>query len=175
MSSLGARMPIELFTDTLYITGEISTRNIHIRDELNDTRRSLLVFSEMEAATLGDMRAPRISSDDACIKKDEILLAIPRKVKGSTSALTQRSIQARLGKNEHRLLLDIPPFRVKGNFYFVGTFRVEDTWWRDTAPFVALTNAQISYLPNPGISFAVDEVAVSAQKVRLLCAEFKEE
>jgi hypothetical protein len=173
MSTLGQRLPIELFTSMSRITGTVVSRHIHVRDELNDSRLSLLIFGEMELATLGDLRAPRLVSADACLRKDEVLLAVPYKVKGTTSVLTQRSIQSRLGRNEVRLLLDTGPFRVAGNFYYVGSFQIEDSLWRDSGHFAALTNAEITYLPDSAISFACDELAFNTARVDMVCADFE--
>ena len=173
MSPLGKRMEVELFTTVSRVTGEITTHHIHVRDELNDTRVSILVFQKIEVAVLNDLPSPRISSRDAWLEKDEILLAVPYHIKGTTSMLTQRAIQSRLGKGEHRILLDLPPFRVEGNFYFAGNLRVEDALRRDRIPFGALTNAKVTFLPDPAVSFFVDEVAFNCDRVKMLCADYK--
>ena len=173
MSPLGKRMEVELFTTMSRVVGAITTHHIHIRDELNDTRVSILVFQEMECATLSDLQATRIASRDAWLEKDEILLAVPYHIKGTTSMLTQRAIQSRLGKGEHRILLDLPPFRVEGNFYFAGKLRIEDALRRDRSPFGSLTNAEVTYLPDPAVSFVVDEVAFNCDRVKMLCADLK--
>jgi hypothetical protein len=87
--------------------------------------------------------------------------------------LTQRTIQSRLGKNEYRILVDMPPFRVEGNLYFVGKLRIEDVLRRDRAPFGSLSNAQVTYLPDPAISFLADEVAFNCDRVKMLCTDYK--
>jgi hypothetical protein len=144
-----------------------------VRDELNDARVSVLLFHEMEVASLHDLDAPRVHSGEAWVDKDQILLAVPVKVKGTTSMLTQRALQSRLGKNEHRILIDIPPFRVQGNFYFVGNLRIEDALRRDQAPFGSLNYAEMTYLPDPSVSFAVDEIVFNTARVQMLCTEFE--
>ena len=103
MSPLGKRMEVELFSPVSRITGEITTHHIHVRDELNDSRLSILVFQKIEVADLNDLQAPRITSRDAWLEKDDILLAVPYHIRGTTSMLTQRAIQSRLGKGEHLL------------------------------------------------------------------------
>ena len=173
MSPLGKRMGVELFTTTSRITGEITTTHIHVRDELNDTRVSILVFRKMEVAALHDLKAARLESTDAWLEKDELLLAVPYHVKGTTSMLTQRTIQSRLGKNEHRILIDLPPFRVEGNLYFVGKLRIEDVLRRDLVPFGSLSNAQVTYLPDPAVSFVADEIAFNCDLVKMLCTDYK--
>jgi hypothetical protein len=78
-----------------------------------------------------------------------------------------------LGKNEHRILIEVPPFRLQGNFYFVGKLRVEDALRRDQAPFGLLSYAEMTYLPDPSISFAVDEIVFNCSRVKMLCTEFE--
>ena len=172
MSPLGKRMGVELFTTVSRIAGEITTHHIHVRDELNDTRVSILVFRKMEVAALHDLRAARLESTDAWLEKDEVLLAVPSHVKGTTSMLTQRTIQSRLGKNEHRILVDLPPFRIEGNLYFVGKLRVEDVLRRDRATFGSLSSAQVTYLPDPAVSFVADEIAFNCDRVKMLCIDY---
>ena len=77
MSALGKRMPVEVFTTTWRVTGTINTHHIHVRDELNDTRRSVLVFREIQVAELNDMRAPRVMGNESWIDKSTILFAVP--------------------------------------------------------------------------------------------------
>ncbi len=173
MSPLGKRMAVELFTPLSRITGEITTHHIHVRDELNDTRVSILVFREAQIADLNALRAPRVKSGEAWLEKSDILLAVPSRIKGTTSMLTQRALQSRMGKNEHRLLLEVPPFRVEGNYYFAGPLHVEDALRRDRVPFGALSNVQVTYLPNPSVSFVADEVAFNVEQVKMLCTEFE--
>lgn len=173
MSPLGKRMSVELFTGMSRITGQIITHHIHVRDELNDGRVSILVFREMEVTDLHDLRAPRLSSSEAWIEKSEILLGVPYRIKGTTSMLTERALQSRLGKDEHRLLLDIPPFRVEGNYYHAGTLHIDDALRRDRTPFGALNNVLVTYLPDPSVSFVVDEVAFNFDQVKMLCTEFE--
>ena len=173
MSALAKRMPVEVFTSTWRVTGTINTHHIHIRDELNDTRRSVLIFREIQVAELNDMSAPRVAGDASWIDKSTILFAVPQRVRGVTSTLTQRTIQSRLGKNEHRLLLALPSWRIVGHFYFVGRFQVEDALRRDSAAFGSLSNVQMTFLPDPSISFVADEVAFSIKKVSMLCSQFK--
>jgi hypothetical protein len=172
MSSLAKRMQAEVFTATWRVTGTINTHHIHIRDELNDTRRSVLIFREVQVADLKDMRAPRVKGNESWIDKSTILFAVPQKVRGATSTLTQRTIQSRLGKNEHRLLLALPCWRVIGHFYFVGRFQVEDALRRDSAAFGSLSNAEVTFLPDPSISFVADELAFSISQVNMLCSQF---
>ena len=173
MSPLGKRMTVELFTTMSRITGEITTHHIHVRDELNDTRVSILVFRKMKVAALHDLRAPRIDSATAWLEKDDVLLAVPYHVKGTTSMLTQRTIQSRLGKNEHRILVDLPPFRIEGNLYFVGKLRVEDVLRRDRTPFGSLSNAQVTYVPDPAVSFVVDEIVFNCDRIKMLCTDYE--
>ena len=172
MSALAKRMPVEVFTATWRVTGTISTHHIHIRDELNDTRRSVLIFREIQVAELNDMRAPRVMGHESWIDKSTILFAVPQRVKGVTSTLTQRTIQSRLGKNEHRLLLALSDWRIVGHFYFVGRFHVEDALRRDSAAFGSLSNVQITFLPDPSISFVADELAFNVRQVSMLCSRF---
>ena len=175
MGVLRKRMPVEVYTATSRITGTIASRHIHVRDELNDIRLSLLIFNNVVMAELNDLRALRFSGGEAWIDKAAILLTVPRKVKGATAALAQRSIQSKLGKNEHRILLDIPPFRVVGNFYFVGRFQIQDALRRDSAPFATLSNAQVTFLPDPAISFITNEIVFNVRRVEMLCAQLKSE
>ena len=172
MSAIVKRMPVELFTVTWRVTGTINTHHIHIRDELNDTRRSVLVFREIKVAELNDMRAPRITGKASWIDKSTVLFAVPQKVRGVTSTLTQRTIQSRLGKNEHRLLLALPSWRIIGHFYFVGRFQVEDALRRDSAAFGSLSNVEVTFLPDPSISFVADELAFNIKQVNMLCSQF---
>jgi hypothetical protein len=165
-------MEVELFSSVSRITGEITTHHIHVRDELNDSRVSILVFQKIAVASLNDLHAPRVTSRDAWLEKDDILLAVPYHIKGTTSMLTQRTIQSRLGKGEHRVLIDLSPFRVQGNYYFAGKLRVEDALRRDRVPFGALTNAEVTYLPDPAISFFVDEIAFNCERISMLCADY---
>ena len=173
MSPLGKRMDVELFTPQSRITGQIVTHHIHVRDELNDSRLSILVFREAEIASLHDLRAPRVDAGDAWLEKNEILLAVPYRIKGTTSMLTQRALQSRLGKNEHRLLLKMGVFRVEGNFYHAGKLRIEDVLRRDRAPFGALNNVHVTCLVNPSVSFVADEVALNVEQVKMLCTEYE--
>ena len=173
MSPLGKRMPVELFTAMSRITGQITTHHVHVRDELNDTRRSILIFRDMGVADLHDLCAPRLESAEAWIEKDEILLVVPYRIKGTTSMLAQRTIQSRLGKNEHRVLIDVPPFRVEGNHYFAGQLHVEDALRRDRAPFGALSHVLVTFLPNPSVSFEADEIAFNSGRVTMLCSSFE--
>jgi hypothetical protein len=166
-------MAVELFTTASRITGEITTTHIHVRDELNDTRVSILVFRKMLVSTLYDLRAARLESTDAWLEKDEILLAVPSHVKGTTSVLTQRTIQSRLGKNEYRILVDLPPFRVEGNLYFVGKLRIEDVLRRERVPFGLLSKAQVTYLPDPSVLFFADEIAFNCDRVKMLCTDYE--
>ena len=166
-------MSVELFTATSRITGEIRTRHIHIRDELNETRRSILIFDRVVVSELGDLKAPRLVSGGAWLEKSTVLLALPVKIKGTTSMLTQRSLQSRLGRNEHRILVDLPEFRIVGNFYFVGSFRIESALRRDRMPFVSLSSAEVTFLPDPAISFTADEIVLNADQVRMLCTGFE--
>src|SRR5512143_4051347 len=99
MSTLSRRIAVEVYTATSRITGGIRTPHPHIRDELNDPRLSLLIFHEMEVAALSDLRASRLTSGEAWLKKDEVLLAVPHNPKGTTSILAQRTIESRLGRN----------------------------------------------------------------------------
>jgi hypothetical protein len=166
-------MAVELFTSMSRITGEIATHHIHVRDELNDTRVSILVFRKMKVAMLRDLQGQRISSTGAWLEKTEILIAVPYHVKGTTSMLTQRTIQSRIGRNEHRILIDLPPFRIEGDLYFVGKLRVEDVLRRDRAPFGALSNAQVTFLPDPSVSFVAEEIAFNCDRVKMLCTAYK--
>lgn len=172
MSALGKRMPVELFTATWRVTGAINTNHIHIRDELNDTRRSVLVFREIEVADLNDMRAPRVTGNESWIDKSTVLFAVPQKIRGATSTLAQRTIQSRLGKNEHRLLLSLPSWRIIGHLYFVGRFQIEDALRRDSAAFGSLSNVEMTFLPDPSISFVADELAFNIHQVSMLCSQF---
>jgi hypothetical protein len=173
MSALGRRLPVELFTAASRVTGTVVSRHIHIRDELNDARLSALVFTEMQVATLSDLRGARVVSGDAWLKKTEILLAVPLKVKGATSALAQRSIQTRLGKNEQRILLDLVPFRVEGTFFYAGKVRVDDPPWREGGVFASLSDVQVTFVPDPAISFAVDELSFNTERIAMFCADFQ--
>lgn len=173
MSPLGKRMDVELFTPHSRITGQIVTHHIHVRDELNDSRLSILVFRQSEIASLHDMRAPRVGSGDAWLEKSEILLAIPYRIKGTTSMLTQRALQSRLGKNEHRLLLELGPFRVEGNYYQAGQLHIEDVLRRDRVPFDVLNSVHVACLTNPSISFVTDELAFNTEQVKMLCTEYE--
>ncbi len=173
VGALRRRVPVELFTATSRITGEILTHHIHIRDELNDERLSMLIFAQMEVATLSNLRGARLHSREAWLAKDDVLLAVPCRVKGTTSMLAQHSIRSRLGKNEHRVLIEIPPFRVVGNLYFVGKFRIQDALRRDPVPFAFLTGAQATFLPDPTISFVADELVFNTGRVKMLCSRFK--
>ena len=173
MSPLGKRMDVELFTPQSRITGQIVTHHIHVRDELNDTRLSVLVFHQAEIASVNDLRAPRVDAGDAWLEKSEILLAVPYRIKGTTSMLTQRALQSRLGKNEHRLLLEMGVFRVEGNFYHAGTLRIEEVLRRDRVPFGVLNNVHVTCLTNPSISFVADELAFNTEQVKMLCAEYE--
>ena len=173
MSALGKRMPVEVWTAFSKIEGTITTHHIHVRDELNDRRRSLLIFNEMEVAQLDNLCAPRLLSGEAWLAKDAILFAVPRKVKGVTSTLVQRSLQSRLGKNEHRVLIQVPPFRLVGNFHFVGRFQIQDALQRDQADFGLLTHAEVTLLPDPTVSFATQEVVFAMQHVKMFCAQFE--
>ncbi len=175
MGALRRRMPVELFTTTSRVTGEVVTHHIHIRDELNDERLSMLIFARMEVAALSDLRSARLHSREAWLAKDEVLLAVPCKVKGTTSMLAQHSIRSRLGRNEHRVLIEIPPFRIVGNLYVVGKFRIQDALRRDPVPFAFLTNAQATFLPDPAISFVADELVFNTGRVKMLCSRFKVE
>ena len=173
MSALANRMAVELFTSTSRITGEVRTRHIHVRDELNDTHRSVFIFDGMQVASLHDLRAPRLVSKSAWLSKSAVLLAVPGKIKGTTSVLAQRSIQYKLGKNEHRVLAEVPPFHVAGNVYFAGQLRLEDALRREGVPFVSLGRAEVAFLQNPEVLFAVDELVFNTEAVEMLCAEFE--
>ncbi len=172
MSALSKRMPVEIFTTATRVTGVINTHHIHIRDELNDTRHSVLLFQEMQVSDLGDLRGTRIAGHDAWIDKAAILLAVPQRVKGHTWTLAQRTIQSRLGRNEHRLLIELTPWRVVGNFYFVGRFQVIDALRRDSAAFAPMSNAEVTFMPDSSISFVVDELAFNVKQVKMLCSQF---
>ena len=154
------------------ITGGIRTPHLHIRDELNDPRLSLLIFYEMEVAALSDLRSPRLVSGEAWLRKDEVLLAVPRKAKGSTPILAQRTIESRLGRNEHRLLLEVPPFRVEGNLHFEGKLLVQDALCRDGSRFASLSDVEVMSLADPAVSFAVNEVVLNTARVSMLCTQF---
>ena len=173
MSPLGKRMPVELYTTMSRIVGEVVTHHVHLRDELNDTRMSILVFDDIEMAALYDLKSPRITSTEAWVEKDEILLAVPYRIKGMTSMLTRRAIQSRLGKNDHLILLDIPPFRVQGHFFHAGKLRIEDALRRDRVPFGLLGNAHISFLPDPDVSFVADDLVFNCDRVKMLCSKFE--
>jgi len=172
MSARANRMSVELFTSSSRILGQIRTRHIHVRDELNDATRSLLIFDQMEVASLNDLRGHRLVSKNAWLSKSLVLLAVPSKIKGTTSVLTQRSIRDKLGKNEHRILADISPFRVLGDLYFAGQFRAEDALRREGVPFASLLRAEVAFLPDPGVSFALDEVVLNTEAVEMLCTDF---
>lgn len=171
--SAAKRMPVEVFTWTSRIAGTINTHHIHIRDELNDSRLSMLIFREMQVNDLYDLRGPRLLAREAWIDKGTILIAIPQKVRGITSTLTQRSMQSRLGKNEYRILIELPPFRVVGNFYLLGRFQIEDALWRDTGDFAPLSNAEVTCLSNPAVSFAAEELVFSVKQVKMFCSQFE--
>jgi hypothetical protein len=172
MSTLNRRVAVEVYTAMSRITGGIRTPHLHIRDELNDPRVSLLVFYEMEVAALSDLRSPRLVSGEAWLRKDEVLLAVPHKAKGTTSYLAQQTIESRLGRNEHRLLFEVPPFRVVGNLYFVGKLQIQDALWRDANRFASVSDAEVTSLVDPAVSFAVDEVVLNTARVSMLCTQF---
>ncbi len=166
------RMSVELFTDMLRVTGNILTYHVYVRDELNDARQSLLIFTDIRTEQLSRLDLPPFNGRETWLSKDQVLLAMPHQVKGVTSTLTQRAIHARLGKNEHRILLDIPPFRVIGTWYFAGRFQIEDALQRDMPPFATVSDAEVTWLPDPSISFITDEVIFNTSRVKMLCARF---
>jgi hypothetical protein len=166
-------MSVELFTATSRVTGEITTHHIHMRDELNDPRLSILILNHMEVALLSDLRASRLTSSEGWLQKGDVLLAVPYKVKGTTSILAQRSISSRLGKNEHRILVELHPFRIVGNLYLAGKFSVRNALRRDQVSFSTLSNAEVTFLPDPSISFVIGEVVFNTRQVKMLCAGFE--
>lgn len=169
---MARRMPVEFFTETSRIVGDISTQHIHVRDELNDGRTSILLFHRLEMSDL-HAQAAQVTSAGAWLEKSAVLLAVPYRIKGTTSMLTQRTIQARLGKDEHRILIDVPPFRVQGNFLLAGKPRVEDILRRDRVPFALVTQAEVTYLPDPAVSFTVEELVFNCEQLKMLCTSFE--
>jgi len=163
-------MPVELFTTGSRLAGEIETHHIHIRDVLNDATKGYLIVHRASLASLLNLKAPPVSSQETRINKDAIILAIPRKVRGTTAMLKQRILHSRLGRNEYRVLLEVYPFQVVGNLHVIGSFDVQEAIFKLDETFISLSRATVTYLPVPSVAFAVQEIVVNRDYGQILCA-----
>jgi hypothetical protein len=168
-------MPIELFTAHSRITGKHRTRHIHIRDALNEAKESYLDLQAASIDYLEDAQRPSVSSIEARLDKEAIILAIPHRVKGHTEVIKRRALLAQAGRLEDRLLISAPPFQISGNLKLPRGYDVKDALNRMEVTFITLSEVAVRYLPLASVSFTVQEVVVNRDYIQMVCGGFHED
>lgn len=168
-------MPVELFTAHSHITGKHRTRHIHIRDALNEAKESYLDLQAVSIDYLEDAQRPSVSSIEARLDKEAIILAIPHRVKGHTEVIKRRALLAQAGKLEDRLLISAPPFQISGNLKLPRGYDVKDALNRMEETFITLSEVAVRYLPLASVSFTVQEIVINRDYIQMVCAGFHED
>ena len=168
-------MPVELFTAHSRITGKHRTRHIHIRDALNEAKESYLDLQAASIDYLEDAQRPSVSSIEARLDKEAIVLSIPHRVKGHTEVIKRRALLAQAGRLEDRLLISSPPFQISGNLKLPRGYDVKDALNRMEETFITLSEAAVRYLPLASVSFTVQEVVVNRDYIQMVCGGFHED
>jgi len=168
-------MPVEFFTAHSRITGKHCTRHIYIRDALNEAKESYLDLQAVSIDYLEDAQRPSVSSIEARLDKEAIILAVPHRVKGHTEVIKRRALLAQAGRMEDRLLISAPPFQISGNLKLPRGYNVKDALNRMEETFITLSEVAVRYLPLASVSFTVQEIVVNRDYIQMVCAGFHED
>jgi hypothetical protein len=166
---------VEFYTRHYHVSGDVQLARWRLADVLNDASHECVV---MESAVREPLTEPGQPSGAemarACeflqITKRSIILAIPHT--SIEFEVARQQLLSTLNAEPRQLsgIFFAPPFEIRGTIHVRRLFHVRQAMDDLTAEFVQMTNAEVSYLPDPRIRIASELLVVNRRVAELFTA-----
>lgn len=163
-------MPVEvqLFTNDFVIRGTLENDGERLTDVLNLKSDQGLVLYEAQAASLFTLgKAPPLRVSKARVEKSSITMAIPIQ-----RDLTHKSIFRKANRMAFEVAILMPQFQAQGVIHLTERIDMRKGFMMRPEDFIPLTEAVLTFAPNPQLVMRVDTVIFN-KKQMLMLAELR--
>ncbi|PWH14932.1 MAG: hypothetical protein DDG60_06950 [Anaerolineae bacterium] len=163
-------MPIEvqLFTTDYVLRGHIENDGERLTDVLNLKNEQGLVLLDVQAASLHTLgKVPPMRMAKARVEKNAITMAIPIQ-----RDLTHKSMFRKANRLAFEVVVLMPQFQVQGVIHLTERMDPRKGFTLRPEDFIPLTEAVLSFAPNPSLIMRADTVVFN-KKQMLMLAELR--
>jgi hypothetical protein len=159
----------ELITEGFSMAGRLDLPPTQGRlvDLLNFRGEPVIVLHDVEARGLGPKSDKVFNWPMAQIRREAIILAIPHE-RRSSAAEVQPPLEY-VAKVPHRVSFLLPAFAVVGDFHLAREADINAASPIRGSDFVALTDAEAMYLPDPTLVWRAPVIALNVAKAEVCC------
>jgi hypothetical protein len=161
-------MRLELFTEYHRMAGEIRTTAMRTNGVLNASGE-YLILSKVSTSTLMRPDSP-IESGAARISKEALVMAVPIEEPENEFRLMAAKLYNRGELLQRRVLLVLGNYEISGNLHVDQELDLQRVLIERSERFIGVTNASVTYLPNPSLKFAAGTVLINKNRVDFVCA-----
>lgn len=159
----------ELITEGFCMVGRLDLPPTQARlvDFLNFRSEPAIVLHDVEARSLGPKSDRAFNCPMAQIRREAIILAIPHEHR-----LPAAEVQPPLEyvvKKPHRISFLLPAFAVVGDLHLAKDVDINAARPIGGSGFVALTDAEATYLPDPTLVWRAAVIIVNVPKAQVCC------
>jgi len=169
IESTWSSLCVELITESFSMVGHLDLPSAQGRlvDVLNYSDEHVIVLHDVEARRLGSESDKVSNCPTTHIRRDAIILAIPHDHR-SVSDEAQPSLEY-VAKEPHRVSFLMPALTIVGNLHLAKGVDINAASPIRGLDFVALTDAEATYLPDPTLVWRADVIIVNAAKCEACC------
>ncbi len=167
-------MRVEFYTTHYHVSGDVQLSRWRLADLLNDTASDFVV---MESAVREPLLDPGQQGGDMArasqflqITKRAIVVAIPHASLEFESARQQHLSTLRAEPRQLTATFIAPPFEIRGTVHIRRLFHLRQAMDDLTAEFVPVTDAEVSYLPDPRVRVSSELLVVNRRLAELFTA-----
>ena len=159
---------IEIFAERDVITGRLSTKEDRLSDTLNYELPHFLVLADASSSPLESPDEPALRSAFVHLNTPTIAFTVPRTPEPSLEERRQSRGFEYVEKEQHQVVVNLPPFKLEGYLHLPKGDDVERSLWALTPSFVPLTNVTVTFTPQSEVSWHREVVILNRRKAQIM-------
>lgn len=155
---------VRVFTADYVVWGSLQTEGERLTDVLNLKNEQGLVLFEAQAVSLhAPGKTPPLRMPKVRIEKSAITMAIPLQ-----RDLTHKSMFRKSNRLAFEVVVFVPQFQIQGVLHLTERIDLRKGFSLRPEDFVPLTEAVMTFAPNPSVSLRADTVIFNKHRMMML-------
>lgn len=155
---------VRIFTVDYVVWGQLENEGERLTDVLNLKNEQGLVLFEAQAASLHALgKIPPVRMPKVRIEKQAITMAVPLQ-----RDLTHKSIFRKSNRLAFEVVVCVPQFQIQGVLHLTERIDIRKGFTLRPEDFIPLTEAVMSFAPNPSAVLRADTVIFNKRQMLML-------
>ena len=159
---------IEVYTDTHFIVGRLSTTEGRLSDTLNYELPHILGLTDVSSRPLEDPGASPMRGSFMHINTVAIAFAVPRTPEPDLEERLQTRMFEYVDKERHKAVVRATPFQFEGYLHLPKGDDVQRSLWNLTPAFIPISDTRVTLSDRPEIVWHKEIIILNRRKAQIM-------